>query len=95
MRGVPQDRFSEAIRPMSWRTSGSMRGRPGFPLRDFHRQYLLNPARCQRTTVSGITKISASDQCGHIRLRKTQNARLNGVSLGRGLATLQHGELLP
>jgi hypothetical protein len=29
--------------------------------RDFQRQYDLNPARCQRTTVSGFTIVSALD----------------------------------
>jgi hypothetical protein len=28
--------------------------------RDFHRQYAATPIRCQRTTVSGLTMVTAS-----------------------------------
>src|SRR3954465_12724258 len=42
------------------------------------------PARCQETTVSGLTRISASDQLVQIRRTTTQNRRSNRFSLGGG-----------
>jgi hypothetical protein len=46
------------ISRISRRISTGTVGRPERG-RDFQRQYDLNPARCQRTTVSGLTSVSA------------------------------------
>ena len=51
---------------MSFRISSGTVGRPP-PGRDFQRQYDLNPARCQRTMVSGFTIASASQMFGNNR----------------------------
>src|SRR5258707_1273918 len=50
----------------SWRISTVTAGRPQRRF-DFHRQYDLNPARCQRITVSGRTIASASYILGNSR----------------------------
>jgi hypothetical protein len=47
-------------------------------------QYSLNPARCQRTTVSGWTRKSASFHCDQTWRTTTQNSLSNGASLGLG-----------
>jgi hypothetical protein len=47
-------------------------------------QYSLNPARCQRTTVSGWTRKSASFHCDQSRRTTTQNSLSSGPSLGLG-----------
>ena len=82
IRGAPQP-FSLTMRRISSRISLVVLGRPGRPLLDFHRQYVLNPWRCHRTTVSGRTMISASRHRGQVLWRKTQKARSAFVSLGR------------
>ena len=82
IRGAPQP-FSLAMRRTRSRISRSSLGRPGRRLLDFHRQYVLKPRRCHRTTVSGRTRISASRHRGHVLRRKTQKARSAFVSLGR------------
>jgi hypothetical protein len=43
--------------------------------RDFQRQYDLNPARCQRTMVSGFTIANASQTLGNNRQRPTNTNR--------------------
>jgi succinate dehydrogenase / fumarate reductase membrane anchor subunit len=50
----------------SWRISAVTAGRPQRCF-DFHRQYDLNPARCQRITVSGRTIASAPYILGNSR----------------------------
>jgi hypothetical protein len=52
------------------------------------------PARCQETTVSGLTRMSASDQLVQIRRTTTQNRRSNRLSLGPRLFAFIDGELL-
>jgi hypothetical protein len=49
---------------ISLRISGGTVGRPPRG-RDFQRQYDLNPARCQRTMVSGLTIANASQILGN------------------------------
>src|SRR6202795_4731309 len=51
---------------ISWRISTVTAGRPQRCF-DFHRQYDLNPARCQRTTVSGRAIASAPYILGNSR----------------------------
>ena len=66
-----------------------MGGRPGFPALDFHRQYSLNPMRCQLMTVSGCTMTSVERQFGQSRERHTQKARSRGRNFGRLMDCLQ------
>ena len=64
--GAPHNGLAPLIWRISWRISTVTAGRPqrGF---DFHRQYDLNPARCQRITVFGRTIASASYILGNSR----------------------------
>ena len=47
-------------------------------------QYCLNPVRCQRTTVSGWTRIKALRHPGHSRRRVAQNNRSGVENRGFG-----------
>ena len=51
--------FSCTMRTISWRRFSGIRGLPN---RDFRRQNILNPLRCQPIRVSGLTIISAALQ---------------------------------
>ena len=64
--GAPHNGLATLIWRMSWRISTVTVGRPQ-RRRDFHRQYDLNPKRCQRITVSGRTIASASYILGNSR----------------------------
>jgi hypothetical protein len=59
--GAPQPVFSWAKRQINARSSGVILGRPP-RRRDVQRQYRRKPARCQPTTVSGLTITNASRQ---------------------------------
>jgi hypothetical protein len=80
-----QVRFSATILKMSSRSSLLTHFLPApVRCRESHFQYILNPARCQRTTVSGLTKINACfhpDQSCRIA---TQNNLFAGASCGTG-----------
>jgi hypothetical protein len=56
--GAPHNGLATLIWRISWRISAVTAGRPQRCF-DFHRQYDLNPARCQRITVSDRTIASA------------------------------------
>ena len=57
MRGAPQVGFSATIRKIKARTSLLICFRPPICLTlEIHVQYRRNPARCQFTTVLGVTK---------------------------------------
>jgi hypothetical protein len=58
--------FSILILRIRSRTSLPIRGRPPRG-RDFHRKYAAKPIRCQRTTVSGLTMVTASRMRGQRR----------------------------
>jgi hypothetical protein len=64
--GAPHNGLATLIWRMSWCISTVTVGRPQRGL-DFHRQYDLNPKRCQRITVSGRTIASASYIFGNSR----------------------------
>src|SRR6476661_3989865 len=85
MRGAPQVGFSETIRKIKARTSLLTRFRPPTWLTlETHVQYKRNPARCQFTTVLGVTKMSGlvhPDQ--HVR-NATQNSLCRAVNRRRG-----------
>ena len=68
---------------MSSCTSRGIRGRPTFLALEIQRQNNLNPCRCQPTTVSGSTMMSALAQLRQTCRRNTQNIRSPGRSLGR------------
>jgi hypothetical protein len=81
MRGLPQVGLTVHIRRISSISAASFRGRPP-RCRDFHRQNILNPARCQPMTVSGLKRINALRQFGHPLFKTTQNNRSLPCSLG-------------
>src|SRR5262245_27620404 len=81
--GAPQPTFSSAIRRMRERISSLTLGRPPRGL-DRQRQYRRNPARCQPTTVSGLTIARTSDQRGQSCRKVVQKKRSQWVSTGRG-----------
>src|SRR5215472_13725892 len=63
MRGAPQVGFSAIIRKISSRTSGESFFLPTcFFAFEIQLQYSRKPARCQRTTVSGLTSKRACFQ---------------------------------
>src|SRR5260221_991572 len=64
--GAPHNGLAPLIWRISWRISTVTAGRPQRRF-DFHRQYDLNPARCQRITVSGRTIASALYILGNSR----------------------------
>src|SRR5258708_4874773 len=64
--GAPHNGLAPLIWQISWRISTVTAGRPQRCF-DFHRQYELNPARCQRITVSGRTLASAPYILGNSR----------------------------
>ncbi len=80
MRGAPHSGFSWDILRISRITSGLTHGRP----LDFHLQKYRNPWRCQRRTVSGLTRMSAERHWPQTRARLTQKARSARRSLGLG-----------
>ena len=90
MRGAPQVGFSTTIRRIKARSSLLTRFRPRTCLTpETHVQYKRNPARCQFTTVLGVTKTRGfPDQ--HI-LNTTQNSRCRAVNRRRGRCVCRAG----
>jgi len=85
MRGTPQVEFSDTLRKMSSPTSLLTHLLPArVRCREIQVQLSWNPARCQRTTVSGWTRINARFQPGHSRRKITQNSRSEPANRGRG-----------
>jgi hypothetical protein len=64
--GAPHNGLAPLIWRISWRIFTVTAGGPQHCF-DFHRQYDLNPARCQRITVSGRTIASAPHILGNSR----------------------------
>src|SRR5690348_5645924 len=81
MRGAPQVEFSATIRKISSRTSVDSFFLPiCFLTFEVQLQYSRNPARCQRTTVSGVRRdLLQSVQNRHA---STQKSLSNGLSFG-------------
>ena len=95
MRGAPQVGFSATIRKINSRTSFDVGLLPTRVLAlEISLQYKRNPARCQRTTVSGVTMMRECFQADQTRPATTQKSLSKRPTLGRGCLTLQHGELL-
>src|SRR6266404_5733458 len=85
MRGAPQVGFSEAIRKINARTSLLTRFRPPIWLTlETHAQYKRNPARCQFTTVRGVTKMRGLVHPDQSVLNATQNSLCRAVNRRRG-----------
>ena len=85
MRGAPHVGFSATIWQIRSRTSLAIGVLPvGFLTFEINFQYQRNPARCQRTTVSGVTTKSASFQPDQNRRRSSQNSLSSTSSAGRG-----------
>ena len=85
MRGAPHVGFSATMRKMSSRSSMLTHFLPaGRRCRESHSQYNLNPALCQRTTVSGWTKINGCFHPGQRRRNSTQNNLSEPATCGRG-----------
>src|SRR5436190_336478 len=85
MRGAPQVGFSETIRKIKARTSLLTRFRPPTWLTlETHVQYERNPARCQFTTVLGVTKTRGFLHPDQNVLNATQNSLCRAVNRRRG-----------
>jgi len=85
MRGAPQVGFSETIRKIKARTSLLTRFRPPIWLTlETHLQYKRNPARCQFTTVRGVTKMRGLVHPDQSVLNATQNSLCWAVNRRRG-----------
>jgi hypothetical protein len=85
MRGAPQVGFSLAIRKINSRTSfdvGLLRTR--VLAMEISLQYKRNPARCQRTTDSGVTMMRECLQADQTRRATTQKSLSKRPRLGRG-----------
>ena len=84
MRGAPQVGFSATMRKIKSRISLPIRFRPGATLAfDKSFQYRRKPARCQPTTVAGVTISRQSLQPAHRLLTATQNSRSSVFNRGR------------
>src|SRR5215470_6087234 len=82
----PQSRFSVVIRRIRVRSSGTIGRRPGRPVRhERRRQYVRQPWRCQRSTVSGFTTRREVCQPLNQRYAKIQKRRSTSSRRGRGL----------
>src|SRR5215469_3713651 len=66
-----------------------MTGRPGWPCRTFQVQNHRKPARCQATTVSGLTMASAERQSRQRCDRQIHKRRSPAVNFGRFAADLR------
>src|SRR5215472_15224679 len=85
MRGAPQLGFSATIRKIRARTSLLTRFRPPTRLNpEIHVQYKRNPARCQFTTVRGVTKTRGPLLPDQNVLSATQNSLCRAVNRLRG-----------
>jgi len=81
MRGAPQVEFSATIRKIRARTSLLTRLRPPPRLAlETHVQYKRNPARCQLTTVLGVTRTRGFFHPDQNVRKATQNSRCRAVN---------------
>ena len=85
MRGAPHIGFSTTIRKINSRTSFEVCLLPTCTRTlEISLQYIRKPARCQRTTVSGVTTMRASFHPDQNRLTVTQKSLSTNASRGRG-----------
>jgi len=83
MRSAPHRRFSRAMRWISSIVDAATRGGAAPRRLDFHFHRSLNPSRCQRRTVFGLTMSVASRQVRQKALTNTMRVRSLVVSCGR------------
>src|SRR5215510_13248673 len=96
MRGAPQVGFSAVIRKISFRTSVDSFFLPTcFLAFEIKLQYSRKPARCQRTTVSGLTSTRACFQALQKRQSEYPEDFVKRSHPGSGMFALQHTQLLP
>jgi hypothetical protein len=81
MRGLSHVGLTAHMRRMNRINSRCFPGRPRLR-RDFHRQNILKPARCQPMTVSGRKIINGVSQFGQALLSIIQRPRSHGRSFG-------------
>src|SRR6201998_1376642 len=85
MRDAPQVGFSATMRKIRSRTSLRVGLLPGcLVILETSLQYRRKPARCQRTTVSGVTMRRDCFQPDQTRRATTQKTRSKLLRLGRG-----------
>src|SRR5271170_4139460 len=85
MRGAPQVGFSATMRKSKARTSLLTRFRPPICLTlETHVKYKRNPARCQFTTVLGVTRMRGCLPPDQHILNATQNSLWRAVNRRRG-----------
>ena len=85
MRGAPQVGFSATIRKINSRTSFDVDLLPtGALALEISLQYRRNPARCQRTTDSGVTMMRECLQADQTRRATTQKSLSKRPTLVRG-----------
>src|SRR6202165_2412623 len=90
MRGAPHVGFSATMRKISSRNSRLTHFLPTWVLRrEIQAQYNLKPSRCQRTTVSGWTRINARFHPGHSRRHITEKSLAGAANCGRGRPCLR------
>jgi len=88
MRGAPQVAFSATMRKIKARTSLLTGFRPTtWLILETHVQYKRNPARCQFTTVLGVTKTRGCLHPDQHILNATQNSLCRAVNRRRGRCT--------
>ena len=80
---------------MSARTSGATAGRPGPFRRLFQVQNSLKPARCQRMTVSGWTRATASPPAGPQAGQPDPQHPIGGSQAWPRSGALEDGQLVP
>ena len=95
MRGAPQVGFSATIRKINSRTSFDVGLLPTRVLAlEISLQYKRNPARCQRTTVSGVTMMRECLQARPDPPSYHPEELIEEADARAGMPALQHGELL-
>src|SRR6266851_2931210 len=95
MRGAPQIGSSATMRKINSRTSFDNLFLPTcFLSFEIRLQYSRNPARCQRTTVSGVTTRRDFFQSDQNRHASTQKSLSKGKSVGLACPALQYSKLL-
>src|SRR2546430_14361949 len=94
MHGAPQVAFSATIRKIRVRTSLLTRLRPPICLAlETHVQYKRNPARCQFTTVLGVTKTRGFLHPDQNVLNATKNSFVQGSQPTARLLRVQSQQL--
>src|SRR3954469_25950040 len=93
MRGAPHIGFSLFMRRIKSRTSSANFGLRTLCRRDRHVQNRRYPARCQETTVSGLTRMVLRTTWPRSDERPTEQA-IEPIQLGVRLFAFVHGKLL-